>query len=116
MLQSATSSADIGLIPYSPVDINTTYCTPNKLFEYLASGLPIGYHHELLTVKTIIEHEQIGISFDINDSKGVSCNVMDLLHDKKRLQQIKNNISKIHYAYSWQRQSKQFIKAVKSIA
>lgn len=36
-----TGAADVGIIPYQPVDLNTRYCSPNKLFEYIAAGVPI---------------------------------------------------------------------------
>ncbi|MGH8542592.1 MAG: glycosyltransferase [Gammaproteobacteria bacterium] len=36
-----SASADIGIIPYPHVDLNSYYCTPNKLFEYIQAGLPI---------------------------------------------------------------------------
>ena len=35
-----TAAADIGIIPYQPVDLNTRFCSPNKLFEYIAAGIP----------------------------------------------------------------------------
>ncbi len=35
------SSADAGIIPYPPVDLNGFYCSPNKLFEFIRSELPI---------------------------------------------------------------------------
>jgi len=36
-----SASADIGIIPYPHVDLNSLYCTPNKLFEFIAAGLPM---------------------------------------------------------------------------
>ena len=36
-----SASADIGIIPYPHVDLNSYYCTPNKLFEFIQAGLPI---------------------------------------------------------------------------
>jgi glycosyltransferase involved in cell wall biosynthesis len=36
-----SASADVGLIPYPAIDVNTTLCTPNKLFEFLVAGVPI---------------------------------------------------------------------------
>jgi glycosyltransferase involved in cell wall biosynthesis/SAM-dependent methyltransferase len=36
-----TAAADVGIVPYPAVDLNTRYCTPNKLFEYIAAGVPI---------------------------------------------------------------------------
>lgn len=41
VLLDYTASADAGVIPYPGVDINTIFCTPNKLFEFIAAGLPI---------------------------------------------------------------------------
>jgi len=36
-----SASADVGVIPYPHVDLNSYYCTPNKLFEFIQAGLPI---------------------------------------------------------------------------
>lgn len=36
-----SASADLGIIPYPHVDLNSYFCTPNKLFEFIQAGLPI---------------------------------------------------------------------------
>lgn len=36
-----TAGATVGLIPYEKVGLNHLYCTPNKLWEYPAAGVPI---------------------------------------------------------------------------
>ena len=41
VLLQHTASADVGIIPYPHVDLNSYYCTPNKLFEFIQAGLPI---------------------------------------------------------------------------
>lgn len=33
--------ADLGLIPYRPIDDNHLYCSPNKLFEYVLAHVPV---------------------------------------------------------------------------
>jgi glycosyltransferase involved in cell wall biosynthesis/SAM-dependent methyltransferase len=40
-LLAYTSGADVGIVPYPAVDLNSRYCTPNKLFEYIVAGVPI---------------------------------------------------------------------------
>jgi hypothetical protein len=40
-LFSFSSGANLGIIPYENTSINHYYCTPNKLWEFPASGLPI---------------------------------------------------------------------------
>lgn len=40
-----TVDADLGLIPYLPIDDNHRYCSPNKFFEYVLAGVPILAHN-----------------------------------------------------------------------
>jgi glycosyltransferase involved in cell wall biosynthesis len=39
-----TAGADLGIIPYLPIDENHLFCSPNKFFEYVVSGVPIFGH------------------------------------------------------------------------
>ena len=41
VLLSWTAGADIGIIPYPSIDLNSRLCTPNKLFEYIVAEVPI---------------------------------------------------------------------------
>jgi glycosyltransferase involved in cell wall biosynthesis len=36
-----TCGAEVGIVPYPAVDLNSRYCTPNKLFEFIVAGVPI---------------------------------------------------------------------------
>ena len=36
-----TRCATLGVIPFQFVGLNNYYATPNKLFEYIAAGLPV---------------------------------------------------------------------------
>jgi glycosyltransferase involved in cell wall biosynthesis len=36
-----TVEAGAGIIPYPDLDFNTAHCRPNKLFEFIAAGVPI---------------------------------------------------------------------------
>ena len=36
-----TGAAEVGIIPYQSIDLNSRYCTPNKLFDFIVAGLPI---------------------------------------------------------------------------
>jgi len=41
VLLEYSASADVGIIPYPHTDLNSYYCTPNKLFEFIQAGLPV---------------------------------------------------------------------------
>ena len=38
---SITPAGELGIIPYQSIDLNSRYCTPNKLFDFIVAGLPI---------------------------------------------------------------------------
>jgi len=40
-IMNYTAGADLGLIPYLPIDLNHKYCSPNKFFEYIQAGVPV---------------------------------------------------------------------------
>jgi glycosyltransferase involved in cell wall biosynthesis len=39
-----TVGADLGVIPYLPIDDNHRYCSPNKFFESVLAGVPVLTH------------------------------------------------------------------------
>ncbi|MCC6781742.1 MAG: glycosyltransferase [Planctomycetes bacterium] len=39
-----TVDADLGVIPYLPIDLNHRFCSPNKFFEFVLSGVPVLAH------------------------------------------------------------------------
>lgn len=44
-LVAAAATASVGIIPYKPVNAGYRCCCPNKLSQYMASGLPILANH-----------------------------------------------------------------------
>lgn len=40
-LITLTAGADLGIIPYQPIDLNHQFCSPNKFFEFVQSGVPV---------------------------------------------------------------------------
>jgi glycosyltransferase involved in cell wall biosynthesis len=71
------TSADLGFWTLMPICKNFTYALPNKVFEYLAAGLPIvcAHHPE---VKRLIDKYQVGFCFDPEDVSSIA-RAIDLL-------------------------------------
>jgi len=61
VLLQYSASADAGIIPYPPVDMNHYYCSPNKLFEFMQAGLPI-IASDLPFLSKIIDGYGIGVT------------------------------------------------------
>jgi glycosyltransferase involved in cell wall biosynthesis len=56
-----TAAADVGVIPYQAVDLNTRYCSPNKLFEYIVAGVPI-VANDLPFLSEVVAKHGVGVT------------------------------------------------------
>ncbi|WP_162260114.1 discoidin domain-containing protein [Bosea sp. Root670] len=65
-LIEAALEADIGLVPYDPAYFGYRYCSPNKLSQYAAAGLPI-LSSPTAFVADVVQKEGIGFVSDLND-------------------------------------------------
>lgn len=65
-LLSWTRGANVGVIPYPAVDLNHRLCSPNKLFEFIQSELPI-VANDLPFLRDVIVGERIGTVASIHD-------------------------------------------------
>ena len=73
-LLSYTASADVGLIPYTPVDWNTKYCTPNKLYEFIVAELPI-LANRLPELTRFVAGQGIGINLPMGEPHEIAAAV-----------------------------------------
>ena len=64
------SSADIGLCLVNPTCLSYSYCMPNKLFEYLMSGLPVVVS-SCVSLKRFVKHHSIGFTIDEMNTKAL---------------------------------------------
>ncbi|MGK9046894.1 methyltransferase domain-containing protein [Stutzerimonas chloritidismutans] len=66
-----SASADMGVIPYPHVDLNSYYCTPNKLFEFIQAGLPM-LANDSPELNRFVRDNQFGYSAPMNSSKMIA--------------------------------------------
>ncbi len=69
LLQGARE-ADVGIVPYEPVTANNRFCSPNKLSQYLAAGLPV-LCNDLDFVKSIVVGQDLGTCVNFNDGQAL---------------------------------------------
>lgn len=67
---AAASGAVAGLYTVAPLCLSWKYALPNKLFEYMAAGLPI-LAADYPEVRKLVDHYGIGISFDAEDPRSI---------------------------------------------
>jgi starch synthase len=77
----AACGADAGIWTLPELCRNFTYALPNKIFEYLASGLPVlGAHHP--EARRLIEGHKVGLCFDPYDPKSIATAINRLIAER----------------------------------
>lgn len=66
-----SASADVGIIPYPHVDLNSYYCTPNKLFEFIQAGLPI-LANDSPELNRFVRKNGFGFSYRMDNSNMIA--------------------------------------------
>jgi glycosyltransferase involved in cell wall biosynthesis len=99
-----TVGADVGVIPYKAVGLNNYYTTPNKLFEYIAAGLPVA-GSRFPELRRVIEGENIGLTFDPEDPRDIGLALNYLLADTARLDELRANTRAAAPRYVWEIES-----------
>lgn len=99
------TSADIGVIPYQFVGLNNYYTTPNKLFEYMAAGIPV-VGSNFPELKRIIDGCGLGATFNPEDPKDIAGTINYVLVDSDKYMVMKENAVKASKIYNWEEESK----------
>ncbi|HWU13980.1 MAG TPA: glycosyltransferase [Caulobacter sp.] len=72
-----SASADVGIIPYQPIDFNHKFCSPNKLYEFIAARLPI-LANNLVYLRQVVEGEGFGLVRDLTEPKGMAAAINEI--------------------------------------
>lgn len=115
-LVRTASEADLGVAPFLPVCLNTRFCLPNKLFEYMMAGLAV-VATDVPEMRKIVLGHNIGLMFPSNDPKEMAAVCNELLGDKSRLLQMKKNSAlAATQNYNWEQEERRLLQAYTALA
>lgn len=98
-----TAGADIGVIPYLPIDDNHLYCSPNKFFEYIIAGVPV-VTADLPFFRMMNEKYGAVVTTDMASPQAFGETVKNLVSGKNRLSEVKSNCAKAAFELNWDRE------------
>ena len=102
-----TSGADIGAILYEETSLNQKYCTPNKIWEYPVSGVPI-LCTDLPELGKIVKDNSIGLCLPKNfKPSDVRDKITEL--DEERLNELQQNCFNFLQHDNWSKYSTRII-------
>jgi glycosyltransferase involved in cell wall biosynthesis len=103
---SAGRGADAGVWTLPNLCKNFSYALPNKIFEYLSSGLPVLVAHYPEASRLVEEHK-VGLRFDPYDPRSIAAAINQLADDKALREKLAANteaaLSSMDAATEWQK-------------
>ncbi len=101
--------SQVGIVTFLPFG-NHTHSQPNKLFEYMAQGIPLVASNFDLW-KAIIEKVDCGLCIDPSDPKAISGAIQTLLSDKVKAKQMgENGRDAVLNTFNWESEEKKLIE------
>ena len=80
-----TAGADLGIVPYQPIDLNHRFCSPNKFFEFVQTGVPV-VAHDLVFFRDMGRHYGVVAVGDLSTPSGTAAAIRSVLDDRPRWQ------------------------------
>ena len=77
-LLSWTAGADVGIIPYPPIDLNSRLCTPNKLFEFIVAEVPI-LANDLPELRRFVVENGFGIARSMHNPPAIAAAIDEMM-------------------------------------
>jgi len=109
-----TASADLGIIPYVPVDLNTQYSSPNKLFEYIAAGLPT-LANDLIFFRKMSEDYGLCRVIPFEDPKIIGETIGEMLSDETALEEMRQKTIRASETLCWEEEGKKLLNIYNKI-
>lgn len=103
-----SASADVGIIPYPHVDLNSYYCTPNKLFEFIQAGLPI-LANDSPELNRFVQANDFGYSHRMDHPKRIAA-AIDSTFESPRYGLWRSNIKQHRSTLAWMGQSATYLR------
>lgn len=105
VLRSVTRLADLGLSLDKPTNLNHIYGLPNKIFDYLHSGVPV-LVSRLVELEKIVNAYEVGGFIDNHEPAHIASRIAEMLKDPVRLETWKRNTEKIREELNWEKEGR----------
>ncbi|MBI5102212.1 MAG: glycosyltransferase [Nitrospirae bacterium] len=109
-----TAGADLGVIPYRPIDDNHLYCSPNKLFEYVLAGIPVVTDDLPFFREMRSKYGFIRIT-DMGSPEAFGKTVSDVLASPGTLSELKIKTNEAAKELNWEVEGRKLVKIYESV-
>jgi glycosyltransferase involved in cell wall biosynthesis len=110
-LRQYTMNSDLGLAIDKDTNLNYHFSLPNKLFDYIHSGIPT-LSSGLIELKQIIDQYDIGYYIQNHDPKHIAEVITGIFADETRYNIVKQNTAKAKEELCWENEEKVLISII----
>ncbi len=108
------ASADVGVIPYQAVDLNNYYTSPNKLFDFIQSALPI-VASDLPFLRKVVTNDNLGIVAKLDNPQSYAAAINSVLTNPTAAEQMRANLRRAAPLYTWSTQAEKLLQAYREL-
>lgn len=108
-----SASADAGIIPYPHVDLNSYYCTPNKLFEFIQAGLPI-LANDSPELRRFVHETGFGLVTPMHTSHQIASAIDEIFADLHQYHSYRKQLKVRRGLFTWQAQRNIYLEVMRS--
>jgi glycosyltransferase involved in cell wall biosynthesis len=105
MLRHITRQAHLGLSLDKPTNINHIYGLPNKIFDYLHSGVPV-LVSRLVELEKIVNKYRVGAFIDNHEPRYIASRIREVFDDPRGLLLWKENTERVRQELNWEKESR----------
>jgi len=110
-LRQYTMNCDLGLAIDKDTNLNYHFSLPNKLFDYIHSGIPT-LSSGLIELKQIIDQYDIGYYIQNHDPKHIASVVENIFANETRYNTVKQNTIKAKAELCWENEEKVLMSVI----
>ncbi len=114
ILRAVTRRAHLGLSLDKPTNINHIYGLPNKIFDYLHSGVPV-LVSRLTELERIVNNYEVGTFIDNHEPLHIAARIQEVFGDPARLETWKLHTEKVREELNWEKEGQIVIEIFKQV-
>jgi glycosyltransferase involved in cell wall biosynthesis len=114
ILRAVTRRAHLGLSLDKPTNINHIYGLPNKIFDYLHSGVPV-LVSRLVELEKIVNNYEVGTFIDNHEPLHIATRIQEVFGDPARLESWKLHTEKVREELNWEKEGQIVIEIFKQV-
>lgn len=110
-----TMAADAGVIPYQSICLNNHFCTPNKLFEFIAAGIPM-LGSDLPEIRRFVQDGQIGLVGTMDSAASIGALIDSFFGDCPRFEGWRKNLQVTRKTICWEVEQEKLLQIYRGLS